>query len=192
MTQISLNGRTMQFLNKTLAAALIGAVTAIVAPATAGDMAKGHEMDHVMAGDLHLSGFWTRAMLPGQKAGGGFVTITNNGTTDERLIAVSTPHAARAEIHEMKVVDDVMKMRELPDGLLIPAGETVHLKPGGLHLMFMAVSEPFQEGSMVPVTVSFEIAGDVPLMLQVMPVGTKQMDHSGHDDHINHGKAKTN
>lgn len=182
----------MQFLNKTLAAALIGAVTAINAPATAGDMAKGHERDQVMAGDLHLSGLWTRAMLPGQKAGGGFITITNNGTTDERLIAVSTPHAARAEIHEMKVVDDVMKMRELPDGLLIPAGETVHLKPGGLHLMFMAVSEPFQEGSMVPVTVSFEIAGDVPLMLQVMPVGTKQMDHGGHGDHSNHGKAKTN
>ncbi len=191
MTQISLNGRTMQFLNKTLAAALIGAVTAIGTPAMAGGMTKGHEKDHVMAGDLHLSGFWTRAMLPGQKAGGGFVTITNNGTTDERLIAVSTPHAARAEIHEMKVVDDVMKMRELPDGLLIPAGETVHLKPGGLHLMFMAVSEPFQEGSVVPVTVSFEIAGDVPLMLQVMPVGTKRMDHSGHGDH-DHGKAKTN
>ena len=167
----------------------IGAATAFAAPAAVSDMSKSHTGKPVMAGDLHLSGFWTRAMLPGQKAGGGFLIITNNGSADDRLVGVSTPHAARGEIHEMAVVDDVMKMRPLKDGLVIPAGETVELKPGGLHLMFMAVSEPFEEGGMVPVTVSFEQAGDVPVMLKVMPVGTKQMDHAGHGDH---GKMRSN
>ncbi len=179
----------MQFSKQFLAAALLGAATVFAAPASAGDMSDTHASEPVMAGDLHLSGFWTRAMLPGQKAGGGFLTITNNGATDDRVVGVSTPQAARAEIHEMAVIDDVMKMRPLADGLVVPAGETVQLKPGGLHLMFMAVSEPFQEGAMVPVTVSFEKAGDVPVMLKVMPVGTKRMDHSGHGKH---GDMKSN
>ena len=164
----------MQFSKQILAAALLGAVTAISTPAIADEMSKGHKSEPVTAGDLHLSGLWARAMLPGQKAGGGFLGVTNNGSADDRLVGVSTPSAARAEIHEMAVVDDVMKMRPLDDGLVIPAGKTVEFKPGGLHLMFMAVSEPFKEGGMVPVTVSFEKAGDVPVMLQVMPVGTKK------------------
>ncbi len=133
--------------------------------------------DMVMVGDIHLSAHWTRAMLPGQKVGGGYVTITNNGGEDDRLIAISTPATERAEIHEMSVVDDVMKMRPLADGLAVPAGETVELKPGSYHMMFMAVEEPFKEGGMVPVVLTFEKAGDVELMLPVMPAGTKAMDH---------------
>lgn len=137
--------------------------------------------DIVILGDLTLSGHWTRAMLPGQKAGGGFVTIVNNGGDDDRLVAVSTPGVARSEIHEMAVVDDVMKMRALGEGLPLPAGETVELKPGGFHLMFMGVEQPFKEGGMVPVVLTFEQAGDVELMLPVMPANTKSMGHGDHD-----------
>ncbi len=173
-----------------IAAAMFAAATAF-APATFADDSHGHGHDHgkmdhgdkakpVMAGDLHISGYWTRAMLPGQKVGGGYLVITNNGSDHDRMVAISTPHTDRAEIHEMKMVDDVMKMRELEDGLHVPAGETVVLEPGGYHLMFMAVTTPFKEGDMVPVTLTFEKAGDVELMLPVMAAGTKKMDHGGH------------
>lgn len=169
-----------------IAIALLNTITV----AQSGD--KTHDHSHKMAdivvlGDISLSGHWTRAMLPGQKAGGGFVTIVNNGGDDDRLVSVSTPGVKRAEIHEMSVVDDVMKMRPLAEGLPLPAGETVELKPGGYHLMFMGVEEPFEEGGMVPVVLTFEKAGDVELMLPILPAGTKTMEHGKHD----HG-AKTN
>lgn len=171
------------FASKTIiAAALIAAGTAFASIAQADDKAHGAMTKAMMAGDIHLSGYWTRAMLPGQKVGGGYVVITNKGSTDDRLVAVATPHTDRAEIHEMAVVDDVMKMRRLDDGLVIPAGETIVLEPGGLHLMFMAVKTPFKEGEMVPVTVTFEQAGDVDLMLPVMPAGTRKMDHGAHSN----------
>lgn len=165
-----------------VAAAMIAAGTAFAPIAQADDKAHGAMHKVKMAGDIHLSGYWTRAMLPGQKVGGGYVVITNNGRVDDRLVAVATPHTDRSEIHEMAVVDDVMKMRRLEEGLVIPAGETVVLEPGGYHLMFMAVKTPFKEGEMVPVTVTFEKAGDVELMLPVMPAGSKKMDHGAHSN----------
>ncbi|MCR9137325.1 MAG: copper chaperone PCu(A)C [Alphaproteobacteria bacterium] len=165
-----------------VAAALIAAGTILAPTAQADDKAHDAMTKTKMAGDLHLSGYWTRAMLPGQKVGGGFLVIANKGAADDRLVAVATPHTDRAEIHEMAVVDDVMKMRRLDEGLKIPAGESVVLEPGGFHLMFMAVETPFKEGEMVPVTVTFERAGDVELMLPVMPAGSKKMDHGAHSN----------
>lgn len=125
----------------------------------------------VRAGHLTLAGGWLRAMLPGQPAGGGYVTITNGGPEPDRLVGVSAPAAGRSEVHEMKVVNDVMTMRPVEGGLEIPAGATVELKPGGLHLMFMQVTQPFAEGATVPVTLEFEKTGKVELMLPVRAAG---------------------
>ena len=75
------------------------------------------------------------------------------------------------QLHEMTVVDDVMKMGEVPGGIVIPAGETVALAPGGLHIMFMNVPAPFAEGDTVPVTLTFEKAGSVDLELHVEALG---------------------
>ncbi len=129
----------------------------------------------IKAGDLELTGMWARAMLPGQPAGGGFVTIRNTGTEDDRLLSVSTDAAGMAQVHEMAIVDGIMKMRHLADGLVIPAGETVELKPGGYHLMFMKVTEPFREGATVKVTLTFQKAGTVELELPVRPANTMKM-----------------
>ena len=171
---------------KTILAAAMAAAVLSASPVLADDKME-MKPAMVMAGDLHISAPWTRAMLSGQKVGGGFLVVENKGGEDDRLVSVTTPRTDNTEIHEMAVVDDVMKMRALPDGLVIPAGETVELKPGGYHLMFMAVPEPFKEGEMVPVVLTFEKAGNVELMLPVKPAGTKAMDHSKH----HHGK-KTN
>jgi copper(I)-binding protein len=75
------------------------------------------------------------------------------------------------EIHVMEMANDVMTMRPLVGGLEIPAGATVELKPGGAHLMFMMVTEPFKEGGEVPVTLEFEKAGKVDLTLPVTGLG---------------------
>lgn len=135
-------------------------------------------------GDLAIASGWARAMLPGQKAGGGYLTVTNNGAEADRLIGASSPAAGKVEIHTMEVVDDVMTMRPVEGGLEIPAGGSVELKPGGYHIMFMGVGEPFADGSTTPVTLRFEKAGEVELALPVRLVRGSGHDHDGHDhDH---------
>ncbi|EHS51925.1 protein of unknown function DUF461 [Rhizobium sp. PDO1-076] len=125
--------------------------------------------DVVTLGDLELSGGFTKAMLPGQPVGGGFITITNKGAEDDVLIAATSPNAGEVQLHEMAMVNDVMKMRQLPDGITIPAGQSVELKPGGLHLMFFKISEPFRDGATVPVTLTFQKAGNVDVVLPIGP-----------------------
>ncbi|RUM25505.1 DUF1775 domain-containing protein [Rhizobium vallis] len=122
----------------------------------------------VKAGDLEISGGFAKAMLPGQPVGGGFFTVKNNGKADDRLISVTSPAAGEVQIHQMVTKDNVMRMRQLKDGIAIAAGETIKLEPGNLHLMFQKVTTPFKQGDTVPVTLTFEKAGKVDLMLQVL------------------------
>lgn len=137
--------------------------------------------DAVTVGALTLTGAFARATLPNAPVGGGFLTIANRGTTDDRLLAVSTPAAGRAEVHEMSMTDGVMTMRPLPDGLPIPAGETVDLTPGGYHLMFMELKARLIEGESLPVTLTFETAGTVTVELAIgAPNAKGATDHSGH------------
>ncbi|NKL00529.1 DUF1775 domain-containing protein [Rhizobium leguminosarum bv. viciae] len=124
--------------------------------------------DTVKAGDLEISGAFAKAMLPGQPVGGGFFTVKNNGQADDRLVSVSSPAAGEVQIHEMVTKDNVMRMRQLKDGIAIAAGEAVKLEPGNLHLMFQKVKTPFKQGDTVPVTLTFEKAGKVDLVLRVL------------------------
>jgi periplasmic copper chaperone A len=151
--------------------------------------AHGHgAAETITAGDLAISDPWARAMLPGQPAGGGYLGIANEGDDADRLVSATSPRAGRVEIHTMEVVDDIMVMRPLPDGLEIPAGGTVALEPGGLHIMFMEVEQPFAEGDRVPVTLEFERAGSVDATFEVRgrESGGGGHDHDGHD-HDGHG-----
>lgn len=146
------------------------------------------------AGDLTLNHPWTRATPPNAKAGGGFVEIVNSGTEADRLLAANSGAAAKVEIHEMAVNDGVMTMRPVEGGLEIPAGETVALKPGGYHIMFMGLNEAFVEGTRIPVVLTFEKAGEVAVELAVDKMGAKapgggEMDH-GQMDHGNMDKSK--
>lgn len=119
-------------------------------------------------GDLTLSDAMVRGMLPGQQVAGGFLTIRNAGTENDRLVSVSSPIADRVEIHEMSMEGDVMKMRPLKDGLPIAAGKTVALEAGGFHLMFMSVKQPVRVGESVDATLIFEKAGAIEIVLPVV------------------------
>ncbi|MBB4953428.1 uncharacterized protein YcnI/copper(I)-binding protein [Agrobacterium vitis] len=124
-------------------------------------------------GELKLSKGFLKAMLPGQPVGGGYVTVANSGKADDRLVSVSSPNAVNVELHEMSMSNNVMKMRKVDGGLEVKAGGTLEMKPGGYHLMFMGVKKPFAAGEMVPVTLTFEKAGSVEMMLPVTPAGSK-------------------
>jgi hypothetical protein len=131
-------------------------------------------------GDLKIGHPYSRAMLPGAKVGGGYLKITNAGA-DDRLVSASSNRAASVQIHEMKMDGGIMEMRELKDGLAVPANSTVELKPGSYHLMFMNVAQPFKEGEMVKAKLVFEKAGSVDVEFAVGPAsGEAKNDHAGH------------
>jgi copper(I)-binding protein len=143
-----------------------------------GAMSENHSMDPVKAGDLTLSGAFTRATLPGAKVGGGYIKIENQANEPDQLLGGSSPAAARVEVHEMKMHGNVMQMRKLKDGLEIPAGGSAELSPGGTHLMLIDLSAPLKEGDMVPVTLDFAKAGKVDVQFMVGPAGATSMEHN--------------
>lgn len=131
----------------------------------------------VKAGALVIEAPWARATPGGAKIGGGYLKITNTGAEPDRLIGGSFPVAARFEVHEMARDGDVMRMRALPQGLEIKPGETVELKPGGLHIMFVELREPLKEGQTVRGTLNFEKAGQVPVAFSVRSIGATAPSH---------------
>ncbi len=133
----------------------------------------------VEIGSLKITDAWTKAMLPGQPVGGGFLSVENKGAEADKLLSVSSGVSPDVQIHEMKMEGDVMKMRELEEGLDIPAGAKVELTPGGLHLMFMAMKEPFMEGGKIKIKLKFEKAGEVEVTLPVGPANAKGAMHGG-------------
>ena len=113
---------------------------------------------------------WTRATVQDQKATGAFMKIT--ASQPLQLVAVSSPVAGVAEIHEMKMEGNVMKMRALP-ALALPAGQAVELKPGGHHLMLMDLKAPLAPNSSVSLTLTFRDAKGVQSQQQLsLPVST--------------------
>lgn len=100
-------------------------------------------------------------------AAAAWMLITNDGTEDDRLVGGESDIAKSTEIHEMKLVDEVMQMSPLPDGLPIPAGQTVELKPGGYHIMFLGLTQDVLPNTTYKLTLTFEKAGEVELEVPV-------------------------
>jgi periplasmic copper chaperone A len=103
---------------------------------------------------------WARATAPGAKVAGGYLVIRNGGGAADRLVSASSPASASIELHVHLNEGGVMKMREVA-GYDVPARGSFELKPGGAHLMFMAIKRPFKEGEKLPVTLKFEKAGEI-------------------------------
>ena len=139
-------------------------------------------------GDIVIEHPQIRATPPGAPVSAGYLVVNNIGTQADTLIAVNAPFSEKAEIHEMKMDDGVMKMRPLANGIEIPAGGQVTLKPGGRHLMFMKLRQNLKIGSRHAVTLRFQSAGEVVIdMLVVDPAdlghNTSEGDHSDQQNH---------
>jgi periplasmic copper chaperone A len=130
-------------------------------------------------GALVIEAPWTRATPAGATVAGGYLRITNTGTEPDRLVGGSVPVASTFEVHEMSMTDNVMKMRKLTDGLEIKPGQTVELKPGGYHLMFMGLRQGLKDGQTVKGTLVFEKAGTVEIEYRVAPLGAQSPSQPG-------------
>jgi hypothetical protein len=127
--------------------------------------------EEVRAGDLLITQLWSRAARQGAQ-GAGYLTIANRGIAPDRLLAASSPAAPRLELHTHIHENGVMRMREVP-AIDIPAGQSVTLRPGGLHLMFIGLREELRQGAVVPVTLRFERAGEVRVEFAVQAAGAR-------------------
>jgi periplasmic copper chaperone A len=114
---------------------------------------------------VKVEGAWARPTVPGQQGGGGYLSITSQSA--DRLLGGSTALAERFELHTMSMKGDVMEMRQV-EAIELPAGKTVELKPGGLHVMFIGLKQALPVGTKLPVTLKFEKAGELEVEFDVL------------------------
>ena len=147
----------MQF--KALAPTLALALTALLCPAA-------------WAQEVQVQNAWVRATVPGQKATGAFMGLLS--AKGLRLKSVTTPVAGLAQVHEMHLEGNIMRMHAMENGLELPAGTLVELKPGGYHLMLMDLKAPLPKDSNIELTLVFVDAKGVEIRRELtLPVRTQ-------------------
>ena len=136
-------------------------------------------MDGIMITDPYA-----RSSSPMARSGAAFMEITNHAGEADRLVAAASPIAERVELHtHIEDGDGIMRMVEIEDGFEVPAGETILLQRGGMHVMFLGLTGEMVQGEMVDLTLTFEKAGEIDLEV---PVDLERMDGHGHG-HDHHG-----
>ena len=166
--------RDYKFRFSALVATCVLAASQLALPARAADY---------MLGSIRISQPWARATPKGASTGAAYMTVTNKGTTPDRVSCASSDASAKCQIHSMTMDNGVMKMRPVEGGLEIKPGETITLKPSGFHVMLVDLKSPLEQGKTVEVTLQFEKAGTVKVEFPVAAIGAAapgtQMDHGG-------------
>ncbi|MDH5750480.1 MAG: copper chaperone PCu(A)C [Rhodospirillales bacterium] len=163
-------------MRKFITGALVAAVAAISSQAMA--------MDYKV-GNLTVSDPWARASAGKARNGAAYFTVTNTGDKPDRLISAASKAAAKVELHSVGMKDGVMMMHSVK-GIEVAPGEPAVLKPGGLHVMLMGLTEPLKENATLHLTLTFEKSGTLDIMAPIKKAGA--MD-SGHQQ-MHHGDTK--
>ena len=143
-------------------------------PALAGD----REMTKV--GDIMIHDSWARASIGSAPNSAAYMTLMTHGSETDKLLAVSSPAAERAELHTHMMENNVAKMREV-EAIEVAPGEPTVLEPGGLHVMLIGLKGPLDEGSDLSLTLTFENAGEVSLDVPVLGISGKKGRAKGHN-----------
>jgi len=163
-TSIHVPNGALVIMKRSIIAAASILFLAAVAPVEARDFQKG---------PIKIEQPWTRATPGGAKVAGGFMKITNTGSTPDRLVSATADVSGAVELHEMAMVDGVMKMRALGDGVPLAPGQTIELKPGGYHVMFIDLKSPIVKDKALKARLKFEKAGEVDVEFKVEAIGAR-------------------
>jgi periplasmic copper chaperone A len=131
-----------------------------------------HARDY-KAGSLDIADPWSRATPKGSSVAAGYMKIKNTGSAPDRLISGSSDVASKFEVHEMTMENGVAKMRPVKGGLEIKPGDTVELKPGSFHVMFVDLKKPLTAGDHIKATLVFEKVGSVNVEYDVLAMGAE-------------------
>ncbi len=134
------------------------------------------------AGDITIDKPWSRATPKGAAVAAGYLVIRNHGATPDRLTGGSADFAGAVSVHEMSMDNGVMRMRELPSGLEIPANGEATLAPSGYHIMFTGLKRQLKKGDSVKAELTFQHAGSVAVTFQVGGVGASGPDGAAKPD----------
>jgi periplasmic copper chaperone A len=150
----------------TVAAALLGALVGLGALA-----------DAPVADAVRVQDPYARAVPPGQPNSAVFMVIENTGTAPAAVVQAQSPAAATVELHTHGMADGMMQMRRI-ERIELPAGESVALAPGGLHVMLIGLTEPLAPGMDVPLTLELDDGSRIDLTAPVRQV--QPMMHGNH------------
>ena len=131
------------------------------------------------ASKITIESAWAKPSA--NNVGAAYLIIKNEGTQDDRLLSATSTVSPKVQVHEVVTTGMTQKMQELPDGLMVPAGASVELKPGGYHIMMMELVNPLAAGDTVSLTLKFEQAGSIDVQAPVkavdqdMPGGSPSM-----------------
>ena len=141
-------------------------------------------LSSAMASDLMFGALQFRATVGSMPSSAAYLSITNHGAMDDQLLAVESSLARKTELHTMEVTNGVMKMRQIDGGIAIPAGKTIQLAPGRLHVMLIGLKAPLNDGENYQMTLVFEKAGNVELSgLAKRPADLKMPSSHSSDTH---------
>lgn len=131
-----------------------------------------------LAGELKIDHPWARELPPTSPTSAAFFVLHNHGGQEDRLIAVSTPVAGKAELHTHVHMGEVMRMQKI-DSVAVPAHGSTEFVPGGNHVMLFDLKQPLKAGDSYPLTLQFEKAGKVEVKVNVEAAPTGH-EHQGH------------
>lgn len=154
----------MSFSRHFFALALIAALTLAVPALKADEFVKG---------DLHITNVWARPSTT--STGAAYLTIFNQGKSEDSLIGVASSVAENTEMHEMTMTDMVMRMRKMAR-VNLPAGQSVSFTPGGMHIMLVGLKAPLKTGDSFTLSLEFKKAGHVELAVPVAANAASRMD----------------
>jgi copper(I)-binding protein len=155
-------------------AAALAALWVVATPAAG----AGHKDHGAMApanktakGGITIAGPWARASAGRARNGAAYFTILNKGAKTDRLVGAETPRAKKAELHQHRMSDGIMRMREVKGGLAIAPGGKLSFAPRGYHVMLMGLGKPLKAGDGFPLTLVFERAGRITVKVVIHPIG---------------------
>lgn len=135
---------------------------------------------------VSASSAWIRFAPPGTTVHAGYLTLANTGPSDVALTGASSPGYERVEIHHSKVINGVATMEKLAQ-ISVPSGQTIAMKPGGLHLMLIKPKGSQELGTKVPVKLSFSDGSSIMIQAEVNKGAKPEMDdHKHHHGHMHH------
>ena len=123
---------------------------------------------------------WARASIGDASNSAAYFVLTTDGEDSDRLVAATTPIAERAEIHDHLIEDGIARMRPV-DAIDVLPGQSVTLEPGGLHIMLMGLTKKLEPGATLPLTLSFEKAGEMDIELPIHPINHRPKSHKHGD-----------
>jgi len=123
--------------------------------------------DEFSSGDITVTDPWARALPAVAKNGAAYFSLSNTGEELDRLISATATIARESQIHRHTMNDGVANMRQV-QAIDLPIAETVVLEPGmGFHIMLLGLKEPLVSGKTFNMTLHFEQAGAISLVVNV-------------------------